>query len=284
MSKLQDKKINTLVEVRMQEISKQEIAKSRVLLTSRKHLFHNYSATTNVFSPLMEGQFDTSKIGWEGRTVELSNIQQSDVDFSIRLGQSNDPATGGDETAHGDGAGLGAMTKNLQGRRVGNIIQIQSVSANVRVRGLKLDYNVTNNDNINKVMVHYAFVLWRDEEIIMSDPATIPDPNQLLNQPYPWDYVSKIDLSLEQEFNGLKTRVLCSGKTQVTLNRNRTDEKFTAIFKKFKKPITIQYDPQSQNGQKCNQKLIFVCRSTCPDNQTAYLPSVHVLTKVNYFE
>ena len=58
------------------------------------------------------------------------------------------------------------------------------------------------------------------------------------------------------------------------------------IYKKFDKPIQITYDDNDQNGQRCNQKIYFVIRSTVP-SAGAYAgikPSVYVATKINYYE
>lgn len=286
-SKLSDKKVNTLVELRMEEIAKKEIEKKRALLTSRKYLFCRYDINTNEFVSLMNGQLDTSHMDWTGKVVELSNIPQVDIEFLQNAPQVDDPNTGNNENVDNDGVGQGSPIKNANGRRTSNQIFIQSVSADLRLRFQKLLNNDTETDEYGSCLVSYAFVLWRDEESIINDPTEKPDANELLNTgPFSgFGYSGKIDLSLEQKYHGLKTRVLCAGSTSLKMNNDYTSEKFTTIFKKFKNPIKIQYVLDDQNGQECNQKIYFVCRCTLPDSVAENVkPSVMACTKLNYYE
>lgn len=287
MSRLSTKAIDSRVEVRMQEIAKSEISKNRKLLTSRKYLYHDYNKITNTWTPLttVQGQntIHHSLIDWEGSVVELSNIPQVDVNFETNVPQADDPETKDDENSDGDGSGQGAMTQTMQGRRHSDQIYIQSVSAELRIRQERLADS--DPSKFGHTTVYYAFVLWRGEEVTMDNVTTKPDYNQLCRKPRPWGYSSKLDLALEQVFNGLKTKVLCRGSTKIPLDDVSTSEKFTTIYKKFKNPIKVQFQVDSQNGQKANKKLYFCCASTIPALENIVLkPSVAVCTKVNYFE
>lgn len=287
VSKLSDKKINTLVEVRMQEIAKTEIEKQRKLLTSRKYLFHAYNKLTNVFTAITTGSnpaVDESLIDWTGQIVELSNIPQVDIEFETNVPQTDDPLTAINENADGDGSGQGAMDLAMHGRRMSNSIFIQSVSADLRIVCQRLEED--EQPIVNTLQLNYAFVLWRDIEVVMDTVDDAPDPNELLSMSnLIFGYSGKLDPELEIKFHALKKRTLLRGKTSLSLNDIKSGDVYKTIFKKFKSPINIVYQKDSQNGQKCNKKLYFVCRSSVPDAYDAALkPNVFVCTKVNYYE
>lgn len=278
-SKLADKQVNTLIELRMKEVAQKEIQKQRKLLTSRKYIFHRYNPATNEFFNLPSA---SHLVSWTGKVIELSNISQVDIEMAVNAPQSDDPDTAANENLDGDGLAQGAPTQGINGRRESNQIYIQSVSAQLRIRSQRLGNNET--DEYGRVHVKYAFVLWRDEEVIMSDPTQEPDAQELLMMNV-FGYAGKLDLSLEQTFHSLKTKVLCKGETFLNMNEDYTSEQWKTIFKKFEQPIKIQYAVASQNGQECNQKLYFVCRSSIPDSaDNGVKPTVYAVTKVNYWE
>lgn len=281
-SLLSDKKINTLVEVRMQEIAKKEVQKNLKVLTSRKYLFVNYDLLTNEFNTISPARPDL--VDWVGNVVELSNIAKTDSATTPNVPQVDDPDTMQDENADGDGPNQIMLAQDINGERWGDIIYIKSVSANLRIRSMQLTDE--DLDLFQSIKVTYAFVLWRDEETTMDDVTAEPDANQLLKSPQPWAYQAKLDKALNMVFHGLKTTVLCKGETILNMNDISTSEKFHTIYKTFDKPIQISYDPRSQNGQRCNKKLYFVCRSTIPAHQDYQdvKPSVYACTKVNYYE
>ena len=282
-SKLSDKKINTMVETRMVEIAKKEVEKNLKFLTSRKYLFCSYNNNTNVYTVLAPR---SDLIDWDGNVVELSNIPKVDVETIPNVPQANDPMTMVNEAADGDGGNQLMIGDTIHGYRWGDTIYIKSLSANLRLRSVQLEADGSDLDLYGTIKINYAFVLWRDEETTMDLVLTEPEAIELLNTPKPFGYSGKLDRSIEMKFNGLNTRTLCSGSCLLNVNDNMTTERFTSIYKKFDKPIQITYDDNDQNGQRCNQKIYFVIRSTVP-SAGAYAgikPSVYVATKINYYE
>ena len=281
-ARLSDKKVNTLVEVRMQEIAKKEVENSLKVLTSRKYLFTRYSPISNEFTALSP---PSDLIDWTGHVVEISNIHKTDIETRANVPQDDDPLTMGDEQKlDNDGTNQLMIGDAINGYRWSDIIYIKSVSAQLRLRSFVLDEN-QQLDMFQTVKVKYAFVLWIDDQTEVFDPNVKPDADQLLRMD-PWGYKSSLDTVLAMRFNSLKSRILCQGETILNMNDNQTSEKYTVIYKKFNKPIQLVYDSQSQNGQKCNKKIYFVARSTVPAN-AAYndvKPSLYVCTKINYYE
>lgn len=277
-SKLSDTRINTLVEKRMVEIAEKTVHDNLKILTSRKYLFHRYNPNTNEFT-VFDPQRDL--IDWTGSVVELSNIPKTDIQTRLNAPQADDPDTAVIEPLDGDGANQLMLGQAINGERWGDIIYIRSLSAQIRVRSFQLTSEDMNL--YGQVKVKYAFVLWRDIEENMDDAIVEPSASQLLRL-NPWGYKGSLDKSLEMEFNALNSRVLCQGETILNVDENQTTERFTNIYKKFKKPIQISYDVEDQNGQKCNQKIYFVCRSTVPPTYDDIKPSLYACTKVNYYE
>lgn len=279
-SKLSDTKINTLVEQRMVEIAKKEVEKKLKILTSRKYLFHRYNNLTNEFT-ILNPRSDL--VDWRGNVVELSNIPKTDVETRANVSQLDDPMTSQNEADDGNGQNQLMIGDPINGYRWGDMIYIKSLSANLRIRSLNLTED--DFDQFGTVKVKYAFVLWRDEESTMAQPLVEPQAQQLLRM-NPFGYKGSLDKDLEMDFNGLNTRVLCAGECLLNLNDNQTTERWTTIYKKFDKPISIAYVDTDQTGQRCNKKIYFVCRSTIPSpsNFNDIKPSVYVCTKINYYE
>lgn len=277
---LSDKKINTLVEVRMQEIAKKEVEKGIKLLTKRNYLFHSYDPVTNEYDVLAPR---SDLIDWTGSVVELSNIAKTDTQTRPNVPQVDDPETMVDENADGDGPNQLMAGVPMDGRRWGDIIYLKSVVANIRVRSFEL--TDSDLDLFQTIKVKYAFVLLRDEETVMTDPTDEPDANELLMM-HPFGYQAKLDPELNMVFHGRKKTVLCQGETILNINDTSTSEKFHTIYKKFPKPIMIKYPVLDQNGQTPNKKVYFVCRSTIPaaSGYDDIKPSLYACTKLNYYE
>lgn len=280
--KLLDKKINTLVESRMQEIAKDEIDKNLKVLTSRKYLFTRYNPTNNEYSPLVP---PSDLIDWNGHVVELSNIPKTDIETRGNLPQLNDLLTSiNEQTGDNDGTNQLMIGDPMNGYRWSDIIYIRSVSAQLRIRSFELQEDI-DLDIFGTVKVKYAFIMVTDEQDVMYDPLEEPEANQMLRMD-PWGYKSSLDTDLALVFNSLKSRILCQGETTLVLNDSQTSEKYTTIYKKFNKPIQLVYKADDQNGQRVNKKIYFVTRSSVPAN-AAYngvKPSLFACTKINYYE
>lgn len=279
---LSDKKINTLVEVRMKEIAQDQIKKDRKLLTSRKYLFVKYDKHKNTFDPF---PMRPDLIDFTGRCVELSNIPKTDSETVVNLPQLDDPLTMGNEQLDdNDGANQVAIYDPINGYRFTDQIYLQSVSAQLRIRSEQLED--TDLDIYGQMKIYYAFVLWKDEETAMDIETFKPEPIQLMSKPKSWGFSAKLDTSLNATYTGLQTRILCSGECVLNLNDIETSEKYHTIFKKFDKPILLNFKSDSQTGQKVDKKIYFVARSTVPEHIDfkKIKPSMYVCTKLNYFE
>lgn len=278
--KLSDKKINTLVEVRMQEIAKKEFAKSLKVLVSRKYLFNSYDPSTNIWTNLSG---NPHLIGWDGQVVELSNIPKTDIQTQVNVPQADDPLTSLDENADGDGTNQLMLGQPIDGERWGDVIYIKGVSAQLRLRSFEL--TGSDLDLFQTIKIKYAFVMLRDEESIMDSVADKPTANECVRLD-PWGYQPQLDKSLNMIFHGRKKKVLCQGETILNMNSTETSEKFHTIYKTFSSPIQLVYDENSQNGQRVNKKIYFVIRSTIPENSgyDGVKPAVYVCSKIRYYE
>lgn len=278
--KLFDTKINTAVEVRMQEIAEKTVNDNIQVLTKRNYLFCNYDKDTNEFS-VMEPRQDL--MDWTGKVFPVS-IPKSDIVTILNDPPDENPLSMELEADNGNGFNQLMVDKQVDGRRNGEVIYVRSLSAQIRTRSFQL--SDTDINVFQTIKVKYAFVLWTAPEGIIDDPA-IPGPTAIeLLRLNPWGYKKTLDHELNKVFNGQKSRVLCQGETTLNVKNDQTSERYSTIYKKFKKPIMIQYEVDDQNGEYSDKKIYFVVRSTVPahEDYDGIKPSLFACLKINYHE
>lgn len=280
--KLLDKKINTAVEFRMQQIAKKEVEKNRALLTLRQYLYVDYNLITNTFN-VLGTRYDL--IDYDGIVTEISAIPKTDVETRTNVPRADNPHTAFNEnTGDNDGANQLMVGDPINGYRWGDVVHVQSVSAQIRLRSFQL--TDSDMDLFQLIKVKYAIVLVEQDQDIMDDVAEVPECNQMLRI-NPWGFMgAKLDRDLQITFSSLKKRVLCQGETTLNLTDIQTSEKFTTIYKKFPKSIPLHFLPTSQNGQKCDKKIYFCAVSSVPahSDYNDIKPSLFACVKLNYYE
>lgn len=279
--KLLDKKINTLLESRMQEIAQDEIEKNLKVLTSRKYLYVKYNPQTNDFQVIQPTRRDL--IDWEGRVTELTNIPKTDMETLPNIPQAvDDLDTAIDETVNNNGVNTVMIGDPVNGYRFSDIIYIRSLSAQLRIRSFGLTSD--DIDIFQTIKIKYAFIMVTGSQNEMYDPLHEPSAKNLLRMD-PWGYKSSLDPVQALEFNQVKSRILCQGETTLNMTEEQTSEVYTVIHKKFDKPLQLVYESDDMIGQKVNHKIYFVTRSTIPYSYTEDIkPSLYACTKINYYE
>lgn len=273
--KLRDKSLNTLVEKRMAEIAKQQIAKNRVSRVKRNYCFGEYDAALNSF-------IDGTSQDFNGKVVYLSNIQLLDNVTAINIPPADDPDTMENEALDNDGVNQIAPTQDPNGRRSNDTVLITGV--NVDVRG-KLERILDAGDiEYKNVRVWWA-VVKVVENPYNSAPYVEPSADELL--PFRgFGYTHKIDADEEADKVSAKKTTLLKGSMSLRLNESETDVKFWNKYVRFKNPIKIKYALGDQTGANpINTRIYFVIRSTTPAGDHAnYKPITHVCTKLYYYE
>lgn len=276
-SKLADKRINTLVEVRMEEVAKKEAAKVRINLIKRNYLFAHFNLTTYQWTPLGN---NIDRIPFSGAVVELSAIPHADVEFIANAPPVDNVFTANDESQDGDGVGQGMPEKSLHGRRTSELVLLTGCSLNVKVT----TPIAPAAPSLDSVTVRYNIVAWKHRDM---DTATTTATAEMCLpwHPHAFGYSPSLDVRTRQLQTDEKIRVLAKGSLTLSSSTIRNNIKFGKCSARFKTPIYLDYRPDDQNGQFPKSWKILACfRSDVPDTMLAQAPRLAVCSKLYYYE
>lgn len=281
--KLFDKKINTTTETRIVEIVKKEIAVKHKNLLKRTYIFCRYNSDTNEFT--ITQPLQTDNIDWDGRAYQL-RFPKIDVETRLNQPELTDVVESGNvnEALDNDGTNQLMIGDDIQGYRWGDVIYIDHLIAKIRVRSLMLDPEDENYQHaFGSVKIKYAFVVVTVDPNDASAILLNPTPKQMLRMD-PFGFSPKLDVNIANQNKMLNKKVLIQGTTTVNMNNDATSEQYFTIKKKLEKPLMVKFDPEDQNGIKCDKQIWFVARSTCPVSQPEYKPSLFVCALASYYE
>lgn len=200
-----------------------------------------------------------------------------------------------------DGTNVIAPVFTLNGRRSSDMVNIHAVSAIVRlhvIRNPDLEDDVTYTDRIKFKFGFYTWTKINANGFL--DETDLPDIRTLIKW-LPVGYSNQLDnleagimqglpyatRNLNMIMNSEKVRKLVEKDITVKVPRgapNVPEYRQIRIYKEFKDPIQIQYDPLSQDGSDTvNLKLFFAIRSDLPTSiLTQIEPNAQICTKVYY--
>lgn len=282
--KLLSKKIDTALERRMQEIAKKEVQSSIVRLIDRRYWFGNCDREHNQFEA-------GTAVFYDGVVQQLCRINKQDVNFVVNAPQvadaNEDPSN---PEVDNDGAQQGMVTSTAHGKRRADVIHIDGMSVS-----LKAFYERSApfaGQDLSTIILRWAIVQVTDQNAPLSQAAQIVPPAVQLLPFHSFGYSASRDDDEKQDTLWTKKRVLLKGELTTTLTDIRAQEKTQNRYVRFKKPITLKYDPMDQDGfQTESSKFWFVCRSnvphqsgTQPISYAAFAPKIHLASKVFYHE
>lgn len=314
--KLMDKKINTALEVRMQEIAQSQ----RASLVSRTWLTRPPTGQARdippTFGPAGE---NLSYCPYEDI---LTTPYISDYIDRIRATDINTPLNIEDPTLpSGSGVNRGMLTAAIHGFRRGNTIKIKAISLDIRIKsdlGMDRFHDTDNNTALSAIQRSYQqtqgriFLEYKVVQVSVSNVnQSLPDGEDVavLALKYRnWGYSPVLDVELKEEQRMYKYKTLISGKVncspQISFTKvghdvmPTTGDKDPSVsivpyfreisqYKKFSIPIKIEYDEADQNGLgKTTTALYFVARSNVQPGQNpleqAAAPRIAVISKVYY--
>lgn len=282
------------------DIAKQVHHEETPKLIKRQYLFSEYDPSTNLWT---EQVTSSEIVSWDdsAKVVCLSNMRMVDQVTQVNQAVVDDPETMRNEAAQAleDGFNVLAPDKELQmGRRTNDAINVYAVSALVRLRTVR-DQPGNYTDSVT---FRFGFYTWRKiTNTGLLDNTAIPDIKSLVKWK-PFGYSAQLDNitaganyqgipyateNLAMIMNSEKVRVLA--EKEVTLNissiQGSVNEKVIRLYKEFKNPIPIQYEPSSQDGSvHLNQKIFFAIRSNIPLSitESQIEPRAQVCTKLFY--
>lgn len=284
------------------EIARQVHDEETDKLIKRDYLFGDYDAEQNLWSAFVPPNVVDDKVYWSGRVVCMTNFRKVDNQTRTNIAVVNDVQTMRNETTQAleDGQNVVAPDVPLQtGRRTSNSILIHAVSAVIKLKAIR-----TNEDPefySEHVKFKYGFYTFRKiDPNGFIDWATEPGIRSLIKWK-PQGYSNSLDnltsiigyqgmpfatVNLEMLMNSEKTRKLVQDDFTLRFSNfnNIPNIKTVRIYKTFKDPIEINFDPKSQTGREVlNQKVFFAIQSDMPAALSEfYEPRAQVITKVYY--
>lgn len=250
-SKLADKRINTLVEKRIQQISRAEDRKLLQYRIFRQFPSGVYSYGTNTFS----GQ----PIDNAGLIYEVGQVQKQATNIS------------------------GAV--ELNGKRVGNVILVTGFQLLLKT------YLPENNSQatIENVVLSYRLSCVTDEwNPLSSSPYT---PNAISIDDtlpwYPFGYSRVLDAEVTQIFERRRVKHYIKGSVSHRSTETHAQSTMVKRFYKFKKPLEVMYDPADTAGTQTplQHKFFLSFRTNTPIGYTTDMkPHVNACIKTYYHE
>lgn len=309
VSKLRDKKINTLFEVRAKAIAKAEIAKSIVKLYDRRYHFGKVDPYANSVTGGI-------RLFYDGIVRRVAEIDKVDINQPLNNPDSDPTDAKMQEEVDADGAVQGMPTEVSHGKRLTELIKIDGFSVHIKAAMDRcpdeFDHNAVGPNAVGNAAWHAWFIRRPNGELFYQLPETIivkwslvrvyDDQSQLapIIQSIPsvesmlpyrrWGYNSALDLDLANETLLLKKRVLCKGSFSFRAYNNK--EITIKKYCHFKNPLTVKYLPEDQNGQQTvSSRFFFVMRSNVPQqtltqllDYSPFAPRINLMVQTHYHE
>lgn len=307
--------INSIAERAVALIAKQQIAKTKLTLISRKFLGAEYNETYNEWADL-DG-YD-NLVDWAGSMSELTKFilkqDHSTVGTSVPV---DDPMTAAAENVIVPlefGVNVIAPYVIKDGKRHDDTVYIKGVSIKIvlKIRNFQETVNfleeridieeAAGNSTVTLVgqleetkkqagsWVHMAIV---GIKLPMSNTLQTPltnvtiNPKLFTNKLKSFGYSRQLDMSeaLLKE-RGASKKILAYKKVYLPYSRNRNYENQVSLSGFFKKPKRINYHPQDQGGVTSDYKIYFAIRSTIPNKERyKYVkPSFRGVSKLFYYD
>lgn len=225
--KLVDKKINTAIERRIQEIALDEDLKNTIVFVRRRTLWGAYDGATNLWSA--GSAFSFSGVAWRGITV----LPKLNMDFQQPNPQAatvNDPVTQENEPAEAAAnASAGPLNASIiggDGFRRGSKIMIHGFKLQVR---LVLFPAITDSvGEEGDCTVQYAIIRTNHVRTYSAaglDPLPMLSAKELLRTPS-WNYDPRLDTRERGQATKYSKRVVCSGKIHMVQPRQSPAVRF----------------------------------------------------------
>lgn len=295
MGKLMDKKVNTLLEKRMQEIARREDRLMNPSLCLRRFCWVDYDPLTNKFAPLQTAQ--SNSFDWDGQLVNLTDkIIKEDAATNPNpnaggIGNNlvvDDPLTHVLENVDraADGPNIITTVVSADGRRTSDVIYVTGFSLNHRII---CDFtDLAEENEYDKIDIHIGLVkIRRTYTDAQNLVPTVYTPKNLLRI-LPWGYNSSLDKpQVEKEIMTYRPKILFRDKITIT---NGSDKHNNIIFKNyggsFDPPIKIDYQARDFNARSANYDIYLVVRSTVASTgeteDTQSKPYVQTCAKLYY--
>lgn len=283
---LASKKIDSLLEKRIVEISKQQAAKVRLNCVLRQ--------TQGVYDD-QANEFESPIVtALAGNFLELAVIPRADYNAMATAAISDitglPGGTNEDESDTNYGAVIGLLGHSRHGHRTNDTVQLRSFFCKLRIQ-------MDESSAVSEAMgctVTFAIVRC---QALFDDVLNVPNPsvNNLL--PFkPWTFSRELDVAIRPEElqQHYKVKVLAKKTVYIGLRDDFPDTRFETISYKFKDPMKHEFQRSDTNLHAVTEnqisgkitmlnKYFLVYRSDCPESAEKK-PQVHVCAFTNYYD
>lgn len=321
IAKLASKKIDTLFERRMVQISQDQ----RVSLISRRYFGPTAPASSLIFGIQPNANVDEFSNNWNfTRFQPVSAVPILYTLSAIPKADMNNPLNNPQQPNDQSGVTRGMYTSIHHDRRYGNNILITGISIEFRLIN---DLGISNigdtppdadvqwttfsnfiKESHGKCNFYYKVILNPTNSTVLpldKDDATV---SQIMKTVQRFGYSWPLDKNIGPKYDSrrLRAKVLMSGKVNLDCKLNFTTSiqsetlpiinitprtRTISVFRKFDKPIQIIYEPTDQNGTEPENNIIYLAVKSDVSNdnfqnpiEQRRVPMMSVCTKVYYFE
>jgi len=313
----------------MQAIAKKEIEANTLRLIDRNYLWGGCDPVTNAWN-FESAVGAPQRIYYDGKVQRVAMIDKADIDQVLNAPEPVhvDEPPAQMEQDH-DGANQGMLTQVHHGRRLTERIKIDAFTINLKLWQARIpnEFNSTshgmpndvpNNPNyLGNVTWHQWFLRGADGAFTRQMPETVvirygiyqvfnkahgdaildldhaedPEADQLIPMRR-WGYSSALDLADADKTKLIKKRCIFSDQITLNLRESLNKEKSIRKYIKMKKPLTVTWLPQDQNGvQQVSSRFYFCIRSNIPQvtglqtvDYAPFAPLTAVCFKTHYHE
>lgn len=314
IGKLASKRIDSLLEKRMQEIARKESKKDLVKLVDRNYYFGQVDTAANCYT-------GGRRLFYDGLVTQVCEIDRADINQPLNNPDADPDEAKMQEEPDNDGVAQGMLTEPMHGKRLGDTIKIDGFTISIKafmdrcpnelwprdLPGANPDEVGTNawhqwftrqaNGSYTRTLPESVYVRWALVRVYDRNAQTAPiiapvPPVSALCPFRPWGYTAALDRELATDTLWTKKVTLASGKFAFRAGDIHNKDKTINIRRFFKNPLTVQYLAEDQNGQQLvNSRFFFVMRSNIPQLTTTQLvdyspfaPKVMVMFKTHYHE
>lgn len=311
VGKLADRRVNTLIEHRMQAIAKQEIKKSIVKLYDRNYYF----GTVNKESNCVTGG---RRIFYDGIVQRICQIDKQDINQVLNAPDHEPDDAKMQEEVDADGAVQGMLTQTSHGRRQTELVKIDGFTVSIKAFmdrcPNEFDHSTMGpngagntawhqwflrrpNGEYDRILPETIIVKWAivrvydDQAQLAPLIQTVPTVDSIC--PFrPWGYTAVLDDDQYLETKLIKKRVLCKGSFSFRADDTRNKDKTINYYRGFKTPLSVKYLPADQNGQQAvSSRFFFVMRSNVPQttltqllDYSPFAPRCNLMIRTHYHE
>lgn len=281
--------IDTALEKRMQVIARKEAQANVVKLIDRNFYWGRCNPITNHWTGMRRIYFD-------GVVQEILKVDKIDINQVLNAPDPDDQEPPEQKEQDMDGAQQGMTTETIHGKRTSDVIKVSAFQIALKMFIDRVPdefnynhaYNANNNPEFVGEQAYHQFFLRQqngaydrympetvtleygiyevkdDQAIVSPQIRPVPSVDALITK-RPWGWSPSLDNVSLQTTSWIKKKCLMKGQVTYQLRASVHRDKTINKYVRLKKPITVRFLPEDQNGeQKVTSRFFFAARTNIP--------------------